>query len=171
MLQTTSAPMSIFDYQKTIATMKKLLLFVMLGTLSTTGAFAQQAKSFGKKFKTEAAFPAGELNQRIGDKAELKDVTVSGTITEVCQAAGCWVKLKNEAGEDVFVKFQDGKISVPKDMAGHKAIVHGTAVRKTVSVEQQRHFAEDAGKSADEIAQITEPKTSVRINSNGVVIY
>lgn len=151
--------------------MKKIFLALSLTIATSLTVWAQNGQSFGKKFKAEEAFAVTELSRRMGDKQEMNDVVVSGTITEVCQVAGCWVKLKNDAGEDVFVKFQDGKIAIPKNMAGRKAVVHGTALRKTISVEDQRHFAEDAGKTAEEIAQIKQPKTQLRINSNGVVVY
>lgn len=148
---------------------KKLLAAAMLVTASYN-AQAQDGKALGASFKTEGAWKVDELGSRMGDKTEVKDVVLSGEITEVCQIAGCWVKLKGSDGEDVFVKFKDGKVVVPKDMAGHHAYVYGKAVRKTISVEDQRHYAEDGGKSEAEIAKITEPKTQLRIEATGAVI-
>ena len=56
------------------------------------------------------------------------------------------------------------------DLAGASAVVCGTASKKSVSVADQRHFAEDAGKSAEEIAKIKEPKDEIRIDATGILI-
>ena len=133
-------------------------------------ASAQDGKAYGKKFKSDNAFAAMELNRRMGDKDKLENVVIKGEISQVCQAEGCWMKMKNEAGEDIFVKFKDHAFLIPKDLAGHKAYVSGTASRKTVSVHDQQHYAEDAGKSADEIAKITQDKVELRVDATGVVI-
>ena len=39
-----------------------------------------------------------------------------------------------------------------------------------MSVDDQRHYAEDAGKSPEEIAAITEPKRTLSFTSSGVLI-
>ncbi|MCE2790741.1 MAG: DUF4920 domain-containing protein [Saprospiraceae bacterium] len=46
----------------------------------------------------------------------------------------------------------------------------GKAYRETTSVEDLKHFAEDEGKSAEEIAAITEPKTELKFMASGVMI-
>lgn len=151
----------------------------ILTKLLTTSAFAiavafpslaQEGKVYGKEFAKDKAYSASELSQRMGDKNEVLNVVLVGEITEVCQAEGCWMKVKNEEGTDIFVKFVDHAFLIPKDLAGRKAYVNGTAVRKTVSVEDQRHYAEDAGKSSEEVAQITKPKVELRVNATGVII-
>ena len=153
--------------------MYKLIKIFAAGVLAlaiTIPAIAQNGKSYGKKFKTREAFAATELSRRMGDKPNMDDVVISGEITEVCQAMGCWLKLKNEAGEDVFVKIKDHAFLMPKDIAGRKAYVYGNVVKKTVSVDELRHYAEDAGKSTDEIAKITEGKTELRVVAKGIAI-
>ena len=146
------------------------LIVSAFALMITIPSFAQNGKAYGKKFKAQNAFPAAELNERMNDKDQLEHVVLSGEITQVCQAEGCWMKMKNAEGDDIFVKFNDHAFVIPKDLAGHKAYVHGTAVRKIVSVEDQRHFAEDAGKTEEEIAQIKEPKVELRVNATGVII-
>ena len=49
-------------------------------------------------------------------------------------------------------------------------VVEGKAFLKEVSVKDQQHFAEDAGKSAQEIAAITEPKQELAFLANGVLL-
>ena len=141
-----------------------------LALLLTVPAFAGGGKAYGKKFETGKAVPVTEFSVLIGDKDKMEAVVVRGEIAEVCQAEGCWMKLKNPEGQDIFVKFKDHAFLIPKDLAGHSAVVYGTAIRKTVSVEDQRHYAEDAGKTKEELAAITEPKVELRIDATGVVI-
>ncbi len=151
--------------------MKKLFIIFTCAVLSGNAATAQSDKPtpYGKEFKAEKTMDMAAFNNAIDKTDKIANVTVSGTISEVCQAAGCWVKLKNPNGEDVFVKFKD-HFTIPLDMAGKNAIVHGTASRKTISVEERKHLAEDAGKTADEIAKITSPKKEVRIDATGIII-
>ncbi len=133
-------------------------------------ASAQKSASYGKKFKTENAYSVDELGTKISDGNKLEHIVVTGEITQVCQTAGCWMKLRNEGGKDIFVKFGDHAFVIPKDMAGRRAYVKGTVLQKTVSVEELRHYAEDEGNSEEEIDQITESRTEIQINATGVVI-
>src|SRR5688572_8432156 len=97
--------------------------FAAMLTLGTS-AIAQTGTKYGKEFKEENAVDVATFMQAIDKKSEIKDVTVKGTITQVCQAAGCWVKLKNENGPDLFVKFKGDKFLVPADVAGQEITVH-----------------------------------------------
>lgn len=135
----------------------------------TLPAFAG-GKSYGKKFDAKNAKPVSSLSQDMGTQTEMENVVLAGEITQVCQAAGCWIKMKNEQGADVFVKFKDHAFLVPKDLAGHKAVIKGTAVKKTVSVEERRHLAEDAGATEEEIAKITEPQEELRVEATGIIV-
>jgi hypothetical protein len=49
--------------------------------------------------------------------------------------------------------------------------MNGIAYREVVSVEMLRHYAEDAGKSKEEIMKITEPETKLSFEADGVIIY
>ena len=59
---------------------------------------------------------------------------------------------------------------MPKDITGQEIIVNGKAYVEEMSVEDQRHFAEDGGKSAEEIAAITAPKRTLAFEADGVLI-
>ncbi|MCF7561504.1 DUF4920 domain-containing protein [Sabulilitoribacter multivorans] len=91
-------------------------------------------------------------------------------VNEVCQAKGCWMTLNLEDGNEVMVKFKDYGFFVPKDIAGKEVIVNGKAFVNEVSVDEQRHYAEDAGKTKEEIAQITEPKKTYSFEADGVLV-
>jgi Domain of unknown function (DUF4920) len=72
--------------------------------------------------------------------------------------------------EKLLVKFKDYAFFVPKDIAGREVMVEGKAYKEVTSVEELRHYAEDAGKSAEEIAKITEPVTEKKFMASGVVL-
>lgn len=51
-----------------------------------------------------------------------KTFVTQGTVTAVCQHKGCWMELKDDAGE-AHVKMAGHKFFVPKTASGHKARV------------------------------------------------
>ena len=59
---------------------------------------------------------------------------------------------------------------MPKDLSGKKVVIDGYAYVDETSVDMLRHYAEDAGKSEEEIKAITEPKKEVSFEASGVVI-
>jgi hypothetical protein len=96
-------------------------------------------------------------------------VVVEGTITEVCAMKGCWMKV-SDGEQELYVRFKDYGFFVPRNAAGHKVVLHGTSKVETVSVADLRHFAEDAGKTPEQIAAITEPETRVTVYADSVYI-
>lgn len=150
--------------------MLKNISCICLSLLISGVAFARGGTKYGKAFKPTNGIVVSDLVNKLGKKNALENITVMGPIAEVCQAEGCWMKLKNDSGEDLLVKFVNHSFVIPKDLAGHHAIVHGKAIKKTVTVKELKHLAEDGGKSADEIAQIKAPKVELRVEATGVII-
>lgn len=68
------------------------------------------------------------------------------------------------------VKFKDYAFFVPKDASGKTVFIEGVAFTDTTSVQELQHYAEDGGKSKEEIAKITEPEISVSFEAHGVII-
>ena len=109
-----------------------------------------------------------ELMRQLDGKESVTGV-VEGEVTDVCQKKGCWMTLQpTKNTSPVSVRFKDYSFFMPKTLAGNKVIVEGTATKKMVSVEDLRHYAEDAGKSAAEIAAITEPRAEIELMATGV---
>lgn len=150
--------------------MKKYIFLFVAAICIAAAAPADAKKAYGKAFKIKAAQTPEQLTAKLEKQSTIPGVVVKGEIAQVCQAEGCWMKLKNGAGEDMMVKFKNHSFLVPKDIAGKNAVVYGTAMKKTVSVDEQRHMAEDAGKSSTEIEAITTPKSEVRIEATGIVV-
>ena len=75
-----------------------------------------------------------------------KTVRIEGPVTAVCQTKGCWMHLGAQE-PPVMVKFKDYGFFMPKDASGRTAIVEGTMTFKQETVEQTKHYLEDAGKT------------------------
>jgi hypothetical protein len=97
-----------------------------------------------------------------------KVVRLEAPITAVCQTKGCWMHLGNQQ-PPVMVKFKDYGFFVPKDASGRVAIVEGTMTMKQETVEQTRHYLEDAGKH-EEAAKVTEGRRLYHFMASGVAI-
>ncbi|MBT8261875.1 MAG: DUF4920 domain-containing protein [Bacteroidia bacterium] len=128
-------------------------------------------QSFGEKITADNVLSSEELMEKykhlnIGDSIAVK---FTSEVKEVCQNKGCWMKM-DMGEEEAMVRFKDYGFFMPKDIAGQKVIVDGYAFVTEMSVEDQRHYAEDAGKTAEEIATITEPKRTLSFTSSGVLI-
>jgi hypothetical protein len=53
---------------------------------------------------------------------------------------------------------------------GKEVVLEGDANYREVSVQMQRHYAKDAGKSEEEIQRIREPKRELQFVAKGVVV-
>ncbi|MBT8186243.1 MAG: DUF4920 domain-containing protein [Croceitalea sp.] len=95
---------------------------------------------------------------------------LSGQITEVCQSKGCWMKVTIANDKEVLVRFKDYGFFVPLDASQKETIINGKAFISELSVDEQRHYAEDKGATKEEIAQIITPKKTLRFEADGVII-
>ena len=75
-------------------------------------------------------------------------------IKEVCTNKGCWVSMDLPNGESMRVTFKDYGFFLPTNSQGYPIIIKGVANMVETDVETLRHFAEDQGKSEEEIASI-----------------
>ena len=126
--------------------------------------------TFGQKTTADNAITVEQLYTLMKSK-EQKEVPVKlkGVVTEVCQMEGCWIKVQSPNGS-MMVKMKDHKFLVPVILNGKTIVIDGIADEKLTSVEQLRHFAEDAGKSKAEIAKITEPRKETLVQAKGILV-
>lgn len=125
--------------------------------------------SFGAKISKENALDVPTAIAQITDDTT-KNLRVKGTILEVCQHSGCWITMDMGNGEALMVNMLDHAYAVPKDAAGKQVWVEGMAVRELIPVDMLKHYAEDAGRSQEEIDAITEPEWTYTIDAAGVII-
>lgn len=130
-------------------------------------------ESFGEEISARSSLSAEEMKQKYqnlkaGDTIQAKFTT---TVNSVCKMKGCWMRLELPGiEEDPMVKFKDYGFFVPKDVEGREVIVEGLAFIEETSVEDQKHFAEDAGKSGEEIDAIKKPKRTLGFLAHGVLL-
>ncbi len=126
---------------------------------------------YGDSTVTEegAMDPADFLAEMVGQDT-LKS-KVRAVVKEACTQKGCWMILDMGNGKEMRVSFKDYGFFVPTEgMEGRTVVVDGYAYTDTISVENLRHFAEDAKKSASEIAAITQPEIGMGFTADGVII-
>ena len=127
--------------------------------------------SFGEKIDSEYALSATEISEMyktlaIGDTLMTK---VSARINEVCSKKGCWMKLDLGDDKEVMVRFKDYGFFMPLDAKGD-VIINGKAYVTEVSVDDLRHYAEDAGKSKEEINAIMASEKAFAFEAHGVLL-
>ena len=151
--------------------MKQLILFLV---------------AFGFSFivKAQESAASGVVYGEVKDKGDLVSIDklesslkenkyngkVTGKVIEVCQAMGCWVKLQKTDGSTILVKAKDHGFTMPKDIVGKNVIVDGEANATEISEKMRKHYAQDAGKSKDEIEKIKGSSKELTISANGVKV-
>ncbi len=126
---------------------------------------------YGATISTDGALALASLNEQVAGKDSVQ-LTLKGTIEKTCAKKGCWMTVQDENGVATRITFKDYGFFVPTEGADGKEVVFsGVAKRKITDVAILRHFAEDDGKSEEEINAITEPKEEIEFVANGVVIY
>jgi hypothetical protein len=150
--------------------MKKTVSIALFAVCSlfVTNTIAQDSQ-YGDKITAQGAVTVTELNKSMEGKTELQ-AKVEGVVLEVCQTKGCWMTMENGDGTKMRVTFKDYGFFVPKDISGKTVVIEGIAKVTTTTVEELRHYAEDAGKSKEEIAQITKAKKELTFEASGVIV-
>lgn len=133
------------------------------------GEKVREMTSFGEKINKEGAMPLHTLSALMAKQDSL-NIKLTGEIVEVCQKKGCWMVMDLGEGHLMRVTFRDYSFFVPQDIVGKKAVVSGTAKKETTSVERLRHYAEDAGKSPEEIKAIQTPQKEIVFIADGVLL-
>lgn len=144
---------------------------VQESVVAETSEEALNYQSFGELITDSEVVTQDEMMEKY---AQLKagdslDIKFTSKVNSVCQAKGCWMRLALGEQESL-VKFKDYGFFMPKDIAGQEVIVQGKAFVEETSVEDLKHFAEDAGKTQEEIDAINQPELTYSFISSGVLI-
>lgn len=124
--------------------------------------------NFGAVISEEGAVAVTEIPAMLKGKDSVF-VKVKGEIASCCQKKGCWMTMPM-ADDELMVRFKDYEFFVPKNSAGKNTVLEGWAYREEISVDELRHYAEDEGKSKEEIAKITAPETKFTFMADGVIV-
>jgi len=157
--------------------MKKLVtlsaFILTLISFSFAQATLEPAKpgvSYGKKLDRKGAISVEKLEKSFNNESAFAG-KIEGEVVQVCKKKGCFLTLKRAGdSQPIMVRFTDYAFFVPEDLIGKTVVVEGQAKVKETTVEWQKHYAEDMGKSEDEIAKITKPRQDIAVVADGVLV-
>ncbi|TSA49375.1 MAG: DUF4920 domain-containing protein [Sphingobacteriales bacterium] len=124
--------------------------------------------SYGDTITADNAVEAADLTAKLTGHDSL-NVKLHAKVDEVCQKKGCWMTIP-VGDKSMRVHFKDYGFFMPKDCSGKEVIFEGKAFYDTTTVEMLQHYAKDGGKSAKEIAKITEPEIDLSFEAHGVLL-
>lgn len=156
--------------------MKKLILVTLVISFSfliqaqPPAGKAAVGDHYGEKVQTEGALALSDIVRKLEGGSNFPEVKIKAKVAEVCAKSGCWMKLELPNGKQAIVNMKDYGFFVPIAAKGKTVVIDGEAILKTSSVEELRHYAEDAMKTKAEIEAITEPKKEIKITARGIVI-
>ena len=151
----------------------KAILLGLIFSLSFS-AFAQtkaavKGVKYGAGTTAKSAIEVNLLEEKLVTSEKFIG-KVKGTVNKVCEKKGCWMTLAQTDGEGIMIRFKDYKFFMPKDIVGKDVVLQGTAQKTTTTVEMLKHYAEDAGKSKQDIEKIVSPKTVIEFIATGVLV-
>lgn len=152
--------------------MKRLIFSAALLLSLSAGAQIKPAAknvNYGAKTTAANAVEVNILEEKLETSPKFTG-KVKGTVIGVCEKKGCWMKLAQTDGDGIMIRFKDYKFFMPQNIVGKEVVLDGKAEMTTTSVEMLKHYAEDAGKSKEEIAKITEPKKEIEFIAKGVLV-
>jgi hypothetical protein len=91
-------------------------------------------------------------------------------VVQVCKAEGCWIKVERKDGTTMMVRAKDHAFLMPENIVGKTVLIDGSATVKETSEEMRKHYAEDAGKSKEEIAKIKGSEKDIQFAAKGVKV-
>ena len=154
--------------------MKKLFFASLL--LITIGATAQQKEKtpaakgvvYGTVTTEKSALSPDELSAKLVNNQY--EGLVKARVVDVCKAEGCWIKVQRKDGTAMMVRAKDHAFLMPENIVGKTVLIEGSATVKETSEEMRKHYAEDAGKSKEEIAKIKGAEKDIQFSATGVKV-
>lgn len=143
-----------------------------VAALAASTSMAQSTKDYGKPLTLKVKTPISSI-LRDPKAYEGKRVQVEGTIVEVCEERGCWIRIASDQEfEAIRFKVQDGVITFPMEAKGKLALAEGvvaiTNLTREQAVEQAREMAKERGTLAKfDPSKIKGPVTDVQITGEG----
>jgi hypothetical protein len=133
------------------------------------GSTTQVSGNYGATIEEFEVKSISQMYDELASKGEFEGKVI-GQIKEVCSKKGCWMTLDLPNGESMRVTFKDYGFFVPLTSQGYPVIIEGSAIKTEIDVATLKHYAEDAGKSKEEIDAITAPKLEYAFEAVGVII-
>ena len=138
-------------------------------TYEVIGEAAVVPGNYGNIVKSEEVASTAEMVSAVETQGTF-DGKISGEITEVCTKKGCWFAMELPNGESMRVTFKDYGFFLPTNSQGFPIVIEGVATLTETDVETLRHYAEDQGKSKEEVSAITKPERKITFEATGALI-
>ncbi|MFV0604777.1 MAG: DUF4920 domain-containing protein [Niabella sp.] len=143
--------------------------FLTIGNAQPPAGDAKPGEHYGDVITGDGAISLKTLSKKLKKNSSYTGKVV-GKVEEVCAKKGCFVTMTLADNTQMQVKFKDYAFFVPTAIAGKTIVIEGEAVQKTYTVEELKHYAEDANKSKNEIDAITKPEKRVKFTADGVMV-
>jgi hypothetical protein len=152
--------------------MKKILLLIS-SLLMVSSTISAEELTFGEainestqvKISTLLATPEDYLN---------KEITVEGTIVNVCSHRGCWMELASDAKfEKLRIKVRDGDMVFPLHAKGRQALATGKLKAIELSLNQTKQYKASLAKRRGEdfdVTSVTAPMAIYQLSPIGVKV-
>jgi hypothetical protein len=155
--------------------MKKCILTLLLFAAITSQAQEEKEKTpaakgvvYGTVSTERSAIAPDEISAKLVDNKF--EGQVKGKVVEVCKAEGCWIRLQKADGTSMMVRAKDHAFVMPENIVGKTVLIEGHATVKEIPEDLRKHYAEDAGKSKEEIAKIKGAEKDVQFAAKGVKV-
>jgi hypothetical protein len=127
---------------------------------------AEDAKVYGT---SDFAAPKVKLAQVLKDFESYKDqkITLEGSVQQVCQQKGCWLKLEDQ-NVSVRTLMKGYGFTVPKELKNKKVRMTGVMEQKELPLNVVRHYLRDEGRSEEEIKKVNAPQKVFQFVAEGI---
>jgi hypothetical protein len=106
------------------------------------------------------------LKNAISQNKFEQEQVFTASITQVCQKKGCFF-IASDGDVTARVTFKDYGFFIPTNTSGLPAVFTGILTEKTLTVDEAKHYAEDAGNDPDEV---TDPQKEYSVVASSILI-
>ncbi|MGB2758912.1 MAG: DUF4920 domain-containing protein [Maribacter stanieri] len=149
-----------------------VFLFGIFTCLAQQNSEISSSQFYGEEFEATSLSNKDEVWQTFSSMpvSDSLNLQFKSKVKEVCKVKGCWMIVELPKGEQAMVRFKDYGFFMPADILEKEVVLNGLAFVEEMSVEDQQHYAKDAGKTDIEIAKITAPKRTFSFEATGVLV-
>ena len=139
-------------------------------TYELVGEVKEVPGNYGNLVKEKGWISTTELLVKVESTGTFEG-KIKGLIQEVCTKKGCWFTMDLPNGSSMRVTFKDYGFFIPTNSQGFPITLEGVATLTETDVATLKHFAEDQGKSKEEVEAINAPKKEITFEATGVIIF
>ena len=149
-----------------------VFLFGIFTCLAQQNSEISSSQFYGEEFEATSLSNKDEVWQTFSSMpvSDSLNLQFKSKVKEVCKVKGCWMIVELPKGEQAMVRFKDYGFFMPAGILEKEVVLNGLAFVEEMSVEDQQHYAKDAGKTDIEIAKITAPKRTFSFEATGVLV-